>query len=189
MALIKCPECGKENVSDSAKSCPVCGYGIKEHYDRINERKQQKMIYEARMNNVKEPEKPKDDLYVVIICVVSAVALLIFFIELPGLGITFFIGLLIIAAIFYSKYLTAMQQYKDDCELYKNNRKEYQRRVVQKEDFHIAMEELKPKCPQCNSTNIEKISTVDRAISVEIVGLASNKIGKQFKCKDCKYMW
>ena len=28
MALIKCPECG-EMVSDTAKSCPSCGYKIK----------------------------------------------------------------------------------------------------------------------------------------------------------------
>ena len=27
MALIKCPECGKE-ISDTAKSCPNCGYMI-----------------------------------------------------------------------------------------------------------------------------------------------------------------
>lgn len=33
MALIKCPECGKENVSDSASACPSCGYNIKEHFD------------------------------------------------------------------------------------------------------------------------------------------------------------
>lgn len=28
MALIKCPECGKE-VSDTAKNCPSCGYLLK----------------------------------------------------------------------------------------------------------------------------------------------------------------
>ena len=28
MALIKCPECGHD-VSDTAASCPSCGYGIK----------------------------------------------------------------------------------------------------------------------------------------------------------------
>ncbi len=28
MALIKCPECGRENVSDKAPSCPGCGYEI-----------------------------------------------------------------------------------------------------------------------------------------------------------------
>lgn len=27
MALIKCPECGKE-ISDKAQSCPNCGYPI-----------------------------------------------------------------------------------------------------------------------------------------------------------------
>lgn len=35
MALIKCPECGRENVSDSAISCPGCGYAIKKHFDDI----------------------------------------------------------------------------------------------------------------------------------------------------------
>ena len=36
MALIKCPECRKE-VSDSAVSCPNCGYGIKTHFEKIKE--------------------------------------------------------------------------------------------------------------------------------------------------------
>lgn len=35
MALIKCPECGRENVSDSAESCPSCGYNIKAHYAKL----------------------------------------------------------------------------------------------------------------------------------------------------------
>ena len=30
MALIKCPECGKENVSDKAQTCPECGYRIQQ---------------------------------------------------------------------------------------------------------------------------------------------------------------
>lgn len=33
MSLIKCPECGKENVSDSAEACPRCGFGIKKYYE------------------------------------------------------------------------------------------------------------------------------------------------------------
>ncbi len=33
MALIKCPECGKENVSDTATSCPSCGYNILKHME------------------------------------------------------------------------------------------------------------------------------------------------------------
>lgn len=32
MALIKCPECGRENVSDSAKACPGCGFQIYSYF-------------------------------------------------------------------------------------------------------------------------------------------------------------
>ena len=40
MALIKCPECGREKVSDTAEACPECGYGIKAHF--INQREEKK---------------------------------------------------------------------------------------------------------------------------------------------------
>ena len=33
MALIKCPECGRENVSDSAVACPDCGFNIREYFE------------------------------------------------------------------------------------------------------------------------------------------------------------
>lgn len=32
MALIRCPECGHENVSDHASHCPQCGYTISAYY-------------------------------------------------------------------------------------------------------------------------------------------------------------
>lgn len=41
-------------------------------------------------------------------------------------------------------------------------------------------------CPYCKSTNTEKISTVNRAVSVSLVGAASGKIGKQWHCNNCK---
>ena len=47
----------------------------------------------------------------------------------------------------------------------------------------------KPKCPTCGSTNIKDISTLNRAVSIGMVGLASDKIGKQFCCKNCGYKW
>lgn len=40
-------------------------------------------------------------------------------------------------------------------------------------------------CPYCKSTNTEKISTMSRAVSVSLVGVASGKIGKQWHCKNC----
>lgn len=77
MALTKCPECGRENVSDSAEMCPVCGYGIKAHFEEIRqeeERKEQirkteearkkaeieaKQQEEERIKSVPQLEKPQ----------------------------------------------------------------------------------------------------------------------------------
>lgn len=42
-----------------------------------------------------------------------------------------------------------------------------------------------PKCTYCGSTNIKKIGLLNRAISTELWGLGSKKIGKQFHCNNC----
>lgn len=41
------------------------------------------------------------------------------------------------------------------------------------------------KCTYCGSTNIRKIGLLNRAISIELWGLGSKKIGKQFHCNNC----
>lgn len=45
------------------------------------------------------------------------------------------------------------------------------------------------KCPNCGQVNVKKISTTSRAVSVGVAGLASDKIGKTYKCPKCGYMW
>lgn len=42
-----------------------------------------------------------------------------------------------------------------------------------------------PKCTYCGSTNIRKIGLLNRAISIELWGLGSKKIGKQFHYNNC----
>lgn len=42
-----------------------------------------------------------------------------------------------------------------------------------------------PKCTYCGSTNIKKIGLLNRAISTELWGLGSKKLGKQFHCNHC----
>lgn len=42
------------------------------------------------------------------------------------------------------------------------------------------------ECPYCHSTNTKKISGTTRFISTGLFGLASNKIGKNFHCNNCK---
>lgn len=46
-----------------------------------------------------------------------------------------------------------------------------------------------PKCPTCGSTNIRKISGVERGASIAVFGLFSKKINKSFKCGNCGYTW
>ena len=57
---------------------------------------------------------------------------------------------------------------------------EYQQKYLTEHNIH---------CPYCNSTNIRKIGTVNRAVSVGMFGLASSKIGKTHKCNDCGSTW
>lgn len=45
------------------------------------------------------------------------------------------------------------------------------------------------KCPICGSRDVERIGTGNRVASVAMVGIASGKIGKQYRCKSCKHMW
>lgn len=46
-----------------------------------------------------------------------------------------------------------------------------------------------PKCPSCGSSNVSKISTLNRVVSTGIFGLASSKIGKTHKCNNCGTTW
>nr|UVX74992.1 MAG: Transcription factor S-II (TFIIS) [Bacteriophage sp.] len=46
-----------------------------------------------------------------------------------------------------------------------------------------------PHCPTCNSTNIRKIGTGERAASIIGLGLFSRKINKTWKCNDCGHTW
>ena len=53
---------------------------------------------------------------------------------------------------------------------------EYQQKYLAEHNIH---------CPYCNSSNVTKIGTVNRAVSVGMLGLASKKIGKQWHCNNC----
>lgn len=59
MALITCPECGKEKVSDSAIACPDCGFAIKDYFDKIKEEDERKRNEEAALERIREENKRK----------------------------------------------------------------------------------------------------------------------------------
>ena len=51
------------------------------------------------------------------------------------------------------------------------------------------MEDDKPKCPTCGSTDLSKVSTMSKAGSVFMWGLFSQKVKKTWHCNNCKYEW
>ena len=81
-------------------------------------------------------------------------------------------------------------------ELYENDPIEYQLKMSQfkanlkqQERSKPKEEDNRPKCPNCHSTNIQKISGTIRWLSTGLFGLASSDIGKSMVCKQCGYKW
>ena len=65
MALIKCPECGKE-ISDNAESCPHCGYPINKKEDSKQE--------EVQKSTEQKEKKPLKKRYLVIFIIIVLIA-------------------------------------------------------------------------------------------------------------------
>lgn len=94
--------------------------------------------------------------------------------------------------IMYEKYLLPLDCCDKNCfwfQYFEEQRNhQYDGPATQK----LRMENMmrnQPHCPNCNSVNIRKISTLDRATSVAFWGLASSKIGKTMQCDQCGYKW
>lgn len=56
MAIIQCPECGKE-VSDNASMCPNCGYNVREHFFRIEQTKKEEDLAHKKKCTQKKIKK------------------------------------------------------------------------------------------------------------------------------------
>ena len=57
MALITCPECGRNNVSDTVENCPECGFAIKQHFENLEQEK----IQEEKIRIETEKLQPELD--------------------------------------------------------------------------------------------------------------------------------
>ena len=71
---------------------------------------------------------------------------------------------------------------------YGKNSPSYQKAVAQQYIYKARAEKQESnlvKCHYCGSTNVKKIGLLNRAISTELWGLGSKKIGKQFHCNNC----
>lgn len=222
MALVKCPECGKENVSDNADMCPACGYGIKSHFDRIRvedeRREQEKRIdeqirnmkiaerkkQEERINNIKKPEKPKFNRVLIIYSLLMSIGVLFLGVIAPIIqnrirdidfgGTCFMLGIFVILPLICYTLFVYLKK-REAYELAEIDFDEYKKQVIKEQDelTRLARQNMPEviivKCPNCGSTSTKKITTTSRMTSVAMVGIASDKIGKQYECTKCKYKW
>lgn len=91
---------------------------------------------------------------------------------------------------FIEEYIKASPEF--DQELFEQKASIRHKRYVEYEKMRDFSEQKLynvPRCPTCGSTNISKIGTLGRALSVSFFGLASNKIGKTHKCNNCGTTW
>lgn len=241
MALVKCPECGKENISDAAATCPSCGYGIKEHFELVRQKEafdEEKRQKQERLQNELEKELEKIDKsphpskptllevitqergwFAIALSAFTAILGIILIVlsciagEFGGIIIyailIFIFGGVALTGISniknrYNALISKYQNWDRYKERLKNDTVErYETWIsdLKKQKFEVQKNSVpvetvsKPqsthifKCPKCGSANVKRISNTSRAISVELMGLASSKIGKQYECKDCKHMW
>ena len=105
----------------------------------------------------------------------------------------------------FEKYIEPLGQLDTSLVAYKLNMESYGRPTDDIEEIHRQIkekaiyelhegrrkreEENKPKCPTCGSTNIEKISSFNKAAGAVMFGLFSKTARSQFKCKNCGYKW
>lgn len=217
MALISCPECGRERVSDTANSCPGCGYNIAEHFkkskdeiqlqtiqqsDFINEADDFKKsdIEEALEEEEEEEEKkietPKEPTKnsagtAIFGCFILLIAIVFLSMgSTAGFIITLIIGLWIIIQSTITHY-----SQKEEYELYESLGEQdyihYKKNEAAVEKLYQQQQQQTPViiCPMCHMPSGEKISATRRVVSTTALGLASSDIGKQYRCKNCGHKW
>ena len=196
MALIKCPECGREGVSSFAKACPQCGFDVNEYYKEVTLEQQDNIFgnvdnYETKIipenetiesNNIEQEKNQNtqnqvDNSALGSLCLFSGVIMtvilfILFFMTWKSIFIFLSIPFSFFGLYGFAKF--DPRGYHDCLEL------DEQRRQAKK---------FTPNCPVCNSHNTKRISMISRGISVELMGLASDSIGKQYICMSCKHKW
>lgn len=87
----------------------------------------------------------------------------------------------------FEKYIKDNPMYSEEA-VKQREEKEYRNRLNMPSSYK-SKESNKPKCPTCGSTNVKRITTANRAVSVLTLGILSGKIGKNYECLDCKAKW
>lgn len=174
MSLIKCTECGKE-FSDKAKCCPNCSCPtediINDTYKNSNTLCIDDLVYDVSDVVKLLTNGDRDDAYAIAEEMIPH--------KVSG-EITDILDCLT-QGIF-------LPWSKDEFGYLRNQIIGQQISSKEQRIKSQATQNI-PHCPNCNSTNIQKISMTSRVIGSMMLGILSSNIGKTYQCNKCKYKW
>lgn len=238
MALVSCPECGKQKVSDTAECCPECGFAIKKHYEKIKEDEELKRRnleienhkcqrfqeiskeLKQKLKHIDEesyPEKPNffkmlfdssqgGQLTYGLIAIMIVSFFIGFFANVTIFAFIFAFALMVgfpfLLFINYSDYKMELDSYYKKTKDWNDFKKKRKKRLIEyyknkdeinewykNDSLNAEMKKARStlRCPIYYCTKVKRITTVNSTVSVAMVGLASSKIGKQYKCEVCHH--
>ena len=88
----------------------------------------------------------------------------------------------------YNEYNNNMQKLEDPSSIERKRLEKMMSQIQTQNNADIHSSNI-PKCPTCGSTNIEKISSLNKAAGAVMFGLFSKTAKSQFKCNNCGYKW
>lgn len=204
-----CPHCGYD----------IAGYiqqieqqKKKEQEEQERQEREQKLAdytkarIENRNRRIREEAKPLTISYFKREIICSIIAGLLFLLIPLGLYETdiglILSSLLLGCAVLFFGVMPTFGPKKEVYDLSHSNLDKYIEYLIQKADKaeHDSDEAIRKarleaslthtvRCPNCGSMNVEKVSNAERLTSIAMMGPASKKIGKQYKCKNCDYLW
>ena len=167
MALINCPECGRE-FSDQAATCPACSYPLPRRYRFL-----------TVINN------HWDEYYRGLVqASTSSAAQFFMSTVIPQCNLQIPPSLRSEGSVWnplFKQTQSAIQQITTPESM-----------AAYIEVMESAVQEVcagLPRCPQCGSYMVKPISGVDKAFSIGFFGAASRSFGKNMECRDCSYRW
>ena len=174
MALIKCPECGKE-ISDKAMVCIHCGCPIMNvEQDEADTATKKKKQYRVQHNNDYSDSKKERRTVKDFLC-----------------GKAFRIFLIVVFVFVLLRFWPLMLLLVVPATLFGIKLWAYSTLVPHKGSQAWDKEELygyKLTCPRCRSKNFKKIGKT-KVGGFAVIGHTLGENGDRYECEDCKYRW
>ncbi len=179
MALINCPECGKE-ISDKSKQCIHCGFPLEDYL-------QKNIMYDMVLKAI----GINPSLSLTITCLESSYGIQ----KGQGYGLLSKPGNVILKGIKSSniEYLKQYFQKKGYEMVFVPSDSDYinpiNSKISEYDAYWRERQKSAIKCPTCGSTNTQKISATAKIVGAATFGLLSKTAKSQFKCNHCGYKW